>query len=189
MRFRCLTLCILFRRSACRHLVLCFLVRVFYCSHLCMWCLSQIFHSRHRSTNRVAAPSFVLVMLFAFLMLLCLFQMISSVQICAGVRCFYACHCCACFRSFHMIGYRSNTNTILAFQMMSWGHCFQVCSTSWDLLWTSVRSRTSTSSTSRRPARLDRSRRWRGSAARATAMTLSVWRTSSRFVHTPTFTW
>lgn len=55
---------------------------------------------------------------------------------------------------------------------------FQVYSTSWDLLLTSVRIQMYILSTSRLPVKRDRSRKWREFVVRATAMTQSVSRTS-----------
>ena len=58
----------------------------------------------------------------------------------------------------------------------------QVCSTSWARSSTSARTLTSTSSTSRRPVRRDRSRRLNASVARAAATTQNASKTSSRSV-------
>lgn len=58
---------------------------------------------------------------------------------------------------------------------------FQVCFTSWAPSWTLARILRFTSSTSKLPARQARSRRSRGFAERATATTLSVLRTFSRY--------
>lgn len=62
--------------------------------------------------------------------------------------------------------------------LMFWS---KVCFTSLDRLWISVRSLMFTLSTSKLPAKLVRSRKWRESAERATAMIQRELKTSSRW--------
>jgi len=65
-----------------------------------------------------------------------------------------------------------------SFIVLCW---MQVCSTSLAQLWTSARTQRCISSTSRPHARRAKSKRWSGSVGKATATTLNVSRTFSRY--------
>ncbi len=72
----------------------------------------------------------------------------------------------------------SANNSQASFVVLCW---MQVCSTSLARLWTSARTQRCISNTSRPHARRAKSKKWSGSVGKATAMTLNMSRTFSRY--------
>lgn len=81
-----------------------------------------------------------------------------------------------CFNIFLFMG--DGADLLCYSPLMFWS---KVCFTSLDQLWISVRNLMFTLSTSKLPAKQVRSRKWRESAERATAMTQRELKTSSRW--------